>query len=45
MLEFLLFIDRAVGDLPDLKLNDQKEVETVSILIKNILLDYLGRQK
>lgn len=45
MLEFLLCIDRPVGDLPVLKLNDQKELETVSILIKEHTAGLFGKAK
>lgn len=45
MLEFLLCIDRPVGDLPGLKLNNHKELETVCILIKEHTARLFGKAK
>lgn len=45
MLEFLLCIARPVGDLPGLKLNDHKELKTVSILIKEHSARLFGKAK
>lgn len=45
MLGFLLCIDRPVGDLPGLKLNDQIELEYTARLIKEHTARLFGKAK